>query len=154
MKVFTWAVSLFLGLLQLSACGLLSSNGGASRLNEPVPEGIAEASGTIQGRNGTQMAGSVVILRVDGGSSRTIRLEGLTTDFRGSVYMTLESGGQVAFQSILRASAGNQNYPTGLSQTQSWTSVTFRNGQDAINSLILGQALLTPLQQNPPVIPQ
>lgn len=100
------------------------------------------------------MAGSVVILRVDGGSSRTIRLEGLTTDFRGSVYMTLESGGQVAFQSILRASAGNQNYPTGLSQTQSWTSVTFRNGQDAINSLILGQALLTPLQQNPPVIPQ
>jgi len=126
----------------LDACGILP--GGAAIPNDPVPQGTVIGSGVLNPLNGKTCGGFASVYRLATDSSFVVRLEGLVVPAENTLHVVAYSNTQVSLDASLRSTKGTQNYPTGLADGRTWTSIYIRQPANSLIKDYCKADLVTP----------
>ena len=131
------ALGLALGLTFMSGCtgGLQFS--AAVSANDPVPDGTISVQGVFTGK----ATGNAAIFLTNAGAY-IIRLENFSGPAKSPLTVVGTSNGVDVLSVNLKAKSGNQNYLTGISGFQTWSSVEIRDPAVPPPGNIVATALL------------
>lgn len=125
----------FAVVLLLSACGDIKL-GSPGPINDPLPSGSVQASGSLNKLGANQTLGTAAIWKSNDASSYILRLEQLDVPVNPRNHVFLLMNGNSILITALKSPLGNQNYPisTGGVQPLNWGPVTIRTGSDPVIS--------------------
>ena len=128
----------------LNGCGSGIKAGTAAAATDAVPTGTIESQGTLLSQQaGATVSGTVAVYNT--GTTHILRLEGISIPVNAGNQVFLAASGQPVFTTVMKSATGNQDYDTGLVNTQTWSQVTIRTSSNTtISTNIVAIAVLTP----------